>query len=307
MRHLMRAVLVVLLSAGLASAAAIGINGQQQGQFDGSAAGSIPGIGAGFIGGGAQAQIGGGFSASNQAGDEGAENQAQTQTTTEFNSVGGPGQGAFFQSVSTQNQVSASQAGEDGVDAQGNPVPVGGPGAAGNAQAQANIGGAAGASTGNAGIAGSAQAAGAIGGSFAVGDAFAVQVQNQNAGLAYQVDATSASGRAVTSQSGESAVATQQFSVAADGGAAFGASGVLQAGGSAVANDDNAGFMQGSAAAAGDAGAVSGNVGNAAGGAAAQGTQTHRYSQASISADGSNTQAQAGQASTSVQATSTSP
>lgn len=291
MKHLLRGVLVVLLSAGMASAAAIADNDQFQGQFDGGIAGAAPGV-AGGIGGAAAGQLGFGFSASS-AGDQASEVQDQTQINAGgYGAVDASGLNyhvGAFATVQTQESGSATGA------------IVGGPGVAANAQAQGIVLGSAGVGVGGQfGVAGSAGSATGLSASFALGDAVAANQQAQAGVGAYEQQTVGP--QSYIAQSGEQALGTQTGSVAAVAGAGVGFATVSQFGGTVAANDGNAGYMEGHGTAAGDATAVSGGLGVAAGGAYAFGTQTHRYEQASVSADGTAYQEQSGEVSTTVQA-----
>ena len=290
MKHLFRAVMVLLMTAGLASAGAIADNDQFQGQFDGGIAGAGGGL-AGQIGGGAGFQIGGGFSAASP-GDGAAESQTQTQGTYNFSTASdGFGNFATTETLTLQTQESGS---------------VASGGIAGNAQGQAIVVGTAGFTAGGQfGVAGSAGAAIGGSGSAALGGAIAANEQSQVGASAYEQQSVGAT--SYTYQAGEQEFGTSQGSIAAIAGAGGAASGVYQAGGSVVANDGNAGAMYGGATAAGEAWAVSGSIGVAAAESSAYGEQTHSYRQEAFSADGTNYQGQAGTVSTVVNASSTSP
>jgi hypothetical protein len=286
MKHLLRAVLILLVSAGMASAAAIADESQFQGQFDGGIAGAGGGL-AGQIGGGAGFQIGGGFSASDTLGDEAAQDQQQSQGTYNLSTADdGAGNFAATETLTFQTQDQASGS-------------LGGVAASGGVQAIA-IGTAGITAGGQFGVAGSAGAAIAAGGSGALGLAAAEQSQEQFGVSAYEQQ--SVGPNSYVYQSGYQEFGTYQASGAAVVGVAGSAAGVYQAGGSVALNDGNAGYMQGDATAAGEAWAVSGGAGIAGAEAAAFGEQTHSYEQGAVSADGTNFQAQSGTVYTNVQA-----
>ena len=287
MKHLIRAVMALLLTAGVASAGAIADNDQFQGQFDGGFAGAGGGL-AGQIGGGAGFQIGGGFSAADP-GDVAAETQNQQQSTYNLDVADdGAGNFAVTETATTQSQISGS---------------IASGGVAGSAQGQAIVVGTAGVTAGGQfGVAGSAGAAIAGGGSAAFGGAAAGQYQEQQGASFYEQQ--SVGPNSYTYQTGTQEFGTQQGSGAAIIGVGGSAAGVYQAGGSLIANDGNAGAMAGSATAAGEAWAVSGTGGLAIAGASAYGEQTHSYQQEAVSADGTNYQGQQGTVYTNVQAQS---
>ena len=290
MRHLMRAVVVLLFSAGLASAGALADNDQFQGQFDGGIAGAGAGI-AGQIGGGAGFQVGYGFSAADP-GDYATENQFQQQGTYNF-SAADDGAGNF-----ASTETITIQGGDQFSESYG--------GFAGSAQGQAIVVGTAGLTVGGQfGVAGSAGAAIGASGSAALGGAQAQNGQTQVAASQYEQQSVGAN--SFVYQAGQQEFGTATGSGAALVGVAGGAAGVYQAGGSVAVNDGNAGFMDGSATAAGEAWAVTGSAGIAGADAEAFGNQEHMYEQGSVSADGSNFQYQQGYVSTQVQAQSTSP
>jgi hypothetical protein len=290
MKHLIRAAMVLLMTAGLAHAGAIADEDQFQGQFDGGIAGAGGGV-AGQIGGGAGFQIGGGFSAADP-GDTAFQVQQQTQSTYNL-SVADDGVGNF-----AVTETATFQEGTQGSIANG--------GIAGAAQGQAIVVGTAGITAGGQfGIAGSAGAAIAAGGSGALGGAAAGQYQEQQGASFYEQQ--SVGPNSYTYQTGEQTFGTQQGSGAAIVGIGGSAAGVYQAGGSVIANDGNAGFMSGQATAAGEAWAVSGSAGLAIAGASAEGEQTHSYQQEAVSSDGTNYQGQTGTVYTNVQASSISP
>ena len=287
MRHILRAVLVLLFTAGIASAGALADNDQFQGQFDGGFAGAGGGV-AGQIGGGAGFQIGGGFSAADP-GDIAAETQNQQQSTYNL-SVADDGAGNFAvtETATQQSQISGS---------------IASGGVAGSAQGQAIVVGTAGFTAGGQfGVAGSAGAAIAGGGSGAFGGAAAGQYQTQDGASFYEQQ--SVGPNSYVYQTGTQEFGTAQGSGAAIVGVGGSAAGVVQAGGSVAVNDGNAGGMYGGATAAGDAWATSGTGGLAIAGAEAYGEQTHSYQQEAASADGSNYQGQAGTVYTNVQAQS---
>ena len=287
MKHLIRVVMALLLTAGLAHAGAIADNDQFQGQFDGGFAGAGGGV-AGQIGGGAGFQIGGGFSAADP-GDVAAETQNQQQSTYNLDVADdGAGNFAVTETATQQSQISGS---------------IASGGVAGSAQGQAIVVGTAGVTAGGQfGVAGSAGAAIAGGGSAAFGGAAAGQYQEQQGASFYEQQ--SVGPNSYTYQTGEQEFGTQQGSGAAIIGVGGSAAGVYQAGGSLIANDGNAGAMSGSATAAGEAWAVSGTGGLAIAGASAYGEQTHSYQQEAVSSDGTNYQGQQGTVYTNVQAQS---
>jgi len=158
---------------------------------------------------------------------------------------------------------------------------------------------------GQFGVAGSAGAAIGASGSVALGGAQAQNGQFQVGASQYEQQSVGAN--SFVYQAGQQEFGTATGSGAALVGVAGGAAGVYQAGGSVAVNDGNAGFMDGSATAAGEAWAVTGSAGIAGADAEAFGNQEHMYEQGSVSADGSNFQYQQGYVSTQVQAQSTSP
>ena len=220
MRHLIRAVMALLLTAGVASAAAIADNDQFQGQFDGGFAGAGGGI-AGQIGGGAGFQIGGGFSAADP-GDFATENQTQQQSTYNLDVADdGAGNFAATETYTFQDQGSFSESAG---------------GVAGSAQGQAIVVGTAGITAGGQfGVAGSAGAAIAAGGSGALGLAQAGNEQFQDGGSFYEQQ--SVGPNSYTYQEGGQQFSTETSHGAGLIGVAGAAAGVYQAGGSVIAKD----------------------------------------------------------------------
>ena len=269
MKHLLRAVLALLLTAGLASAAALADNDQFQGQFEGGVSGAIPGL-AGQIGGAGAGQLGYGFSVASP-GDVASEGQTNYQIQsggTGFDAGGGNFAGSQWDTEQSQESFSATNGGF-----------------AGNAQAQGLVGGSAGLSIGGQfGVAGSAGAAVGIGGSAALGASIAANEQFQTYDGAYAQQ--SVGPNSYVYQEGEQSFGTSNASGAALIGAAGSVAFVGQAGGTIAANNGQATYMEGHGTAVGVAGVAEGAVGLAAADAQAYGTQTHSYEQQAVSATG---------------------
>lgn len=288
MKHLLNAVLVILLTAGLASAAAIADNDQFQGQFDGGIGVAGGGFAAG-IGGAAAGQLGYGFSASSP-GDSAFELQSQDQTNVgAYGADDGAGNFHVGATITDQSQESGSATG----------LIFGGPGVAANAQAQGIVLGSAGIGIGGQfGAAGSAGLAAGASGSFALGDAVAANEQSQVGAGAYQQQTVGANGYIF--QEGSQVLGTQTGSGAALAGAGLGVAAVGQVGGTVAANNGQATYMEGHGTAVGNAVAAGGGLGVADGQAYAFGTQEHSYTQEV--ATPSAYQMQTGTVSTTVQA-----
>ena len=272
----------LLLMVSVASAGVLSDNDQAQGQFDGGVTFAVPGA-AGFVGGAAGFQGGSGFSLSS---GNGLANEAQDQDqgTYEFTSSQVGNNFAAVETATFQHQDSQSGALAGG---------------AGSIQGQAIFVGAGGVTVGGQfGVAGSAGAA--IGGSAsgALGLAGASNQQYQDGASYYEQQ--SDGGNSYVYQYGHQNFGTAQESGALLVGVSGAASGVVQGGGSVALNDGNAGFMDGSATAAGEAWAVSGSLGIGGAQASAYGEQTHTYEQGAQSADGTNFQHQYGTVHTSV-------
>lgn len=285
MKHLFRAAMVLLLTAGLASAAAIADNDQLEFQFDGGISGAGGGV-AGQIGGAAGFQIGGGFSSADP-GDAAGESQSQTQQQSDFTAAS-DGLGNFAGSAWQTDQNQESFSGASG-------------GIAGNGQVQGLVGGSAGLSLGGQfGVAGSAGAALGASGSFALGGAITANEQDQTFNGQYEQQ--SVGPNSYVYQTGEQEFGTETGSGALIVGAGFGVAGVTQYGGTVAANDGQAGFMVGGGHAEGDAFAASGGIGLAGGSGSAYGEQSHTYLQEAATPTAY--QMQTGTVTTFVQATS---
>lgn len=286
MKHLLRALMALLLTAGLASAAAIAENDQYQGQIDGGGAFAAAGFSA-QIGGAAAGQLGFGYSAA-EFGDVASEGQTNYQIQND-GVYSDDGFGNFAGSAWQTEQYQESGSATDG-------------GIAGNIQAQGLVGGSAGLTAGGQfGVAGSAGLAAGASASGALGSAAAGNFQWQQYDGVYEQQSVSPNGGFVY-QTGEQSFGTYTSSGALIVGAGFSAAGVAQAGGSVVSNNGVGTAMEGHASAAGTAGVVEGGIGLAGGDASAFGTQTHSYEQANISADGTSFQYQTGTVHTEVYA-----
>ena len=286
MKHLVRAAMVLLMTAGLASAAAIADNDQFQSQFDGGISGAAPGI-AGFVGGAGAGQLGYGFSAATP-GDVASEGQTNYQIQSDFNAFdNGDGNfaGSAWQTEQEQESFSATTGG-----------------VAGNIQAQGIAGGAAGITAGGVfGVAGSAGVAAGFSASGALGLSIAANEQQQQFDGTYAQQSVNANGGFVY-QEGQQSFGTATSSGALLAGVGFGAAAVGQFGGTVAANNGVGTSMEGHGTAVGAAVAVDGGIGIAGGDASAFGTQTHSYEQANFSADGTSFQHQTGTVHTEVYA-----
>ena len=293
MKHLLRAVLVLLAGVGIAHAAAIAENDQFQGQFDGGGAFSAAGF-SGVIGGAGAGQLGYGYSYSNDVNDYAGEAQTQQQIQQDA-VIADDGSGNFAGTGwrTEQNQYSGSAA-------------MGG--LAAGAQTQGIIGGAAGVSAGGVfGVAGSAGTAATLGGGFAIGnDAIYESTSSQQFEGVYDVQTVSPNGGFVY-QTGTQDFGTSSAVNATEQGAGVAGAAVIQGGGSLVQNNGQGTYMEGSASAAGDAGSFAASVGNGDATAEAYGDQRHDYFQQNLSADGTSFQSAQGVVETRVISNSVSP
>jgi hypothetical protein len=278
--------MALLLTAGLASAAAIADNDQFQGQFDGGISGAGGGF-AGFVGGAGAGQLGYGFSAATP-GDIASEGQTNYQIQSDVNQAT-DGAGNFAGSAWQTEQYQESGSATAG-------------GFAGSAQAQGLVGGAAGLTVGGQfGVAGSAGIAAGAGGSAALGASIAGNEQWQQFDGIYEQQSVGPNGGFVH-QDGEQSFGTSNESGALLIGGAGSVAFVGQAGGTVAANNGVGTSMEGHGTAVGIAAVGEGAVGLAAADASAFGTQTHNYEQANFSADGTSFQHQTGTVHTEVYA-----
>lgn len=285
MKHLFRAVLILLVTAGMVSAAAFADNDQLQVQGDGGFAVSAP-FGAAGIGGAIGYQQGDGISTAD-FGDFGSESQNQSQAQTDGYGSGGGGTFHGGQWISQQNQVSGSESSG---------------GIAGNDQSQGFVYGSAGLTVGGQfGVAGSAGAAGGESSSFALGLAASGNYQDQTIAGRYEQQSVSANGGGIN-QSGESLMYTETQSGAFLIGAGAAEASVVQGGGTVAANNGVGTAMVGGSTSAGDASADASGAGLGGGSAEAYGAQTHEYTQVNLSGDGTSFQQASGSTTTIVQA-----
>lgn len=285
MKKLLMAVLVLLASAGIASAASFADIDESQAQFDGGIAAATP-LFSGHIAGAVGVQEGVSISAA-EFGDSALTSSSQIQA-----------QSGLVSEVDTDNFSSSRwetfQSQEAATGSFG--------GIAVEAQSQVIAGGTAGLSVGGQfAVAGSAGYAEAEAGSAALGLAGAYNTQEQGMVTAYEQQSVSPNGGFIY-QTGE-----QEFSTSTTTGALFiGIAGaeasVFQFGGSVLANDGQGGFMDSQASAYGEASASTGSLGIAGAGAEALGTQTHTYEQYNVSADMTSQQFASGTVTTTVQA-----
>ena len=287
MKHLFRAVLILLVSAGMASAASFADIDQSQTQFDGGISGAITGA-AGFIGGAGAAGEQQGLALSDTFGDTATGTSMQQQVQIDQTAFdNGDGNFAGTSWVTQQSQ-------EDFVGTGG--------GIAFASQEQALVGGAAGLSLGGQiGVAGSAGFASAEGGSFTLGASVATNEQTQQFDGGYQLRSTSPNGGFVL-QSGEQSFGTSTATGSLLVGAAGAEASVFQAGGSLALNNGQGTSMSGEATAYGEADASAGSIGLAGAEASAFGTQTHTYTQLNMSADMTSQQMSTGTVTTNVSA-----
>ena len=287
MKHLLRAVLVLLATASMASAASFADIDQSQNQFDGGLSGAITGA-AGFISGAGAAGEQQGIALSDTFGDTATGTSLQQQVQQDQSAFDN-GDGNFAGSAWTTQQSQEDFVGTGG-------------GIAFASQEQSMIGGAAGLSLGGqVGVAGSAGAAEAQGGTLALGVSLATNEQTQQFDGGYQLRSTSPNGGFVL-QSGEQSFGTATATGAVFIGAAGAEASVVQAGGSLALNDGQGGQMSGEATAFGEADASAGSFGLAGAEASAFGTQTHTYTQMNLSADRTSQQMSTGTVTTNVSA-----
>ena len=297
MRKLLTVVLALLLSAGIAGAAAISDTAVVQNQFDGGVAGVIPGIAAGGIGGAGAGDAAYGFSIATTPGDSASSisTYSQTQGNT-FQAVDGAGT-TFFQGTTqtVQNGQVVTTAGGGG-----------NPGISGAGQLQGGVVGSAGVTAGGVfGVAGSAGAAGGLGAAGALGDATAAASQNQTFAYGYLQQSVNPNGGFITQQ-GQAQINTVTNATAAQGaGLAFTSAGAAQAGGSLVQQNGVGTAQQGRVSGAGIAYTGTAAIGSGAADASANAVQTHSYNAFNVSADGTSQQTASGSVTTS--AVSTSP
>lgn len=286
MKKLLMAVLVLLASAGVASAASFADIDESQAQFDGGIAAAVP-FASGQIAGAVGAQEGAAVSLAS-FGDSASTNsmQMQAQIGSVFDASGGSFASSSWAMFQSQEAETASFGGI-GIEAQN----------------QAIVGGTAGLSVGGQfAVAGSAGYAEAEGGSAALGLAGATNAQSQAMATVYGQQSVSPNGGYIF-QNGEQEFGTATATGAVLIGAAAAEASVFQAGGSVLANDGQGGAMDSQATAFGDASASAGSVGLAAAEAEAFGNQSHSYEQLNVSADLSSQQFASGTVTTSVQAT----